>query len=72
MKTIIATAFVIGLTLISCKKETQTGTPTNVDTIPAMDTMNMNPTPMPADTMNAMPSGDSITKSTDSSTTAPR
>jgi len=37
-----------------------------------MDTMNMNPTPMPADTMNAMPSGDSMTKSTDSSTTAPR
>jgi hypothetical protein len=50
MKTIIVTALFLGLSTVSCKKEVQTTTPSNTDTIPAMDSMN-NINPVPADTM---------------------
>lgn len=73
MKTIITAVLLIGLTAISCKKEVQTTTPTDVDTVPAMDSMNMNSSPMPADTMNAIPSSDSMnSKRTDSSAATPK
>ncbi|CAD7798349.1 hypothetical protein CHRY9390_00323 [Chryseobacterium aquaeductus] len=72
MKTFITTAIVLGFTVISCKKENQTATTSDLDTISAADTMNMS-TPMPSDTMmNSTPAtGDSMNRmNTDSANTS--
>lgn len=52
MKTLIVTAIVLGFTMTSCKKETQTTTPTDVDTMSTADSTSMNASPMPSDTLN--------------------
>jgi len=75
MKSIITTALILGLTLISCKKEVQTTTPSDADTVPATDSMNTNPAPMPSDTMATVPpaTGDTMNgQNRDSATTTPR
>lgn len=74
MKSIITTALILALTVISCKKEVQT-TPSDADTIPATDSMNTNPAPMPSDTMTTVPpaTGDTMTgQNRDSATTTPK
>ncbi|MFP3594455.1 hypothetical protein [Chryseobacterium sp. SIMBA_038] len=75
MKSIITIALILGLTVISCKKEVQTTTPSDSDTIPATDSMNTNPAPMPSDTMTTVQpaTGDTMTRQNrDSATTTPR
>ena len=54
----------LGLTVISCKKEVQTIPSADIDTIPAMDSTNMNLPPIPSDTMN--------TRNRDSAMTTPK
>jgi len=51
MKAVISLALVLGLSMVSCKKEAQTAETTNNDTIPTMDSMNIGTAPT-ADTMN--------------------
>ncbi len=66
MKSIITTALIVGLTLISCKKEVQTTTPTGADTSTSADSTYMNPSnssPMPSDTMSGTSSGTGDTMS---------
>jgi len=75
MKSIITAALILGLTLISCKKEVQTTTPSDGDTIPATDSMNTNPAAMPSDTMTTVPpaTGDTMNgQNRDSAATTPR
>lgn len=75
MKSIITTALILALTVISCKKEVQTTTPSDADTLPPTDSMNTNPAPMPSDTMTNVPliTGDTMNgQNRDSATTTPR
>jgi len=76
MKSIITIALVLGLTVISCKKEVQTTNPSDADTtFPATDSMNTNSAPMPSDTMTTVPpaTGDTMnTRNRDSAMTTPK
>ena len=68
MKPIITAALVLGLTILSCKKETQTTTPSDTDTNSTVDSMNTNSSTMPSDTISTvLPPGGS--GATDSMTT---
>ncbi|MDY0933326.1 hypothetical protein [Chryseobacterium sp. CFBP8996] len=75
MKSIITTALMLGLTVISCKKEVQTIPSADIDTIPAMDSTNMNLPPIPSDTITTVPptTGDTMnTRNRDSAMTTPK
>lgn len=61
MKSVITAVLILGLIMLSCKKDVQNDLSSNTDTLSMSDSMNTNSTAMPVDTIQN--SGSNISSS---------